>query len=125
MITVKQSGSFKNIEKFLKAMLKRDIYKALDYYGRTGVDALASATAIDSGISADSWYYEVEETRSTYSISWFNSNTVDGVPIVILLQYGHGTGTGGYVEGEDFINPAIKPVFDKIADSVWKAVTSA
>lgn len=125
MISFSSRGDFKNLEKFLKTMSKNDIFRALDEFGRQGVDALSSATPVESGQTATSWSYEVSKTGRSYSISWTNSHIVDGRPIVILLQYGHGTGTGGYVQGRDFINPTIKPIFDKIAESVWKAVTSA
>ena len=125
MITFSSRGDFKNLEKFLSRMSKGEIFRVLDGFGRQGVDALASSTPVDSGVTAQSWIYEVTKSANTYSISWKNSHIVDGRPIVILLQYGHGTGTGGYVQGRDFINPAIKPIFDKIAESVWKAVTSA
>lgn len=125
MITFESSGSFKNTEAFLKRMSKGDIFQTLDAYGRQGVAALASATPSDSGVSADSWAYQVERKSGVYTITWTNSHMVAGVPIVILIQYGHGTGTGGYVQGRDFINPAIQPLFDKIANDVWKAVTSA
>lgn len=118
-------GDFKNMEAFLKAMTGDDIYRSLNSYGQEGVNALAAATPRDSGLTANSWSYKVEKSRGSYSIEWINSNTVNGTPVVIMLQYGHGTGTGGYVIGRDFINPAIKPTFDRIASDVWKAVTSA
>lgn len=125
MFSFESSGSFKKTEAALKRMLKGDVFNALDQYAREGVAALANATPVDSGISAASWNYEVTKSFGFYSITWTNDHIVDGRPIVILLQYGHGTGTGGYVQGRDFINPAMKPIFDKIADKVWKAVTSA
>ena len=125
MITFSSRGDFKNLERFLKKMSKGEIFRELNKFGRQGVDALSSATPTQSGQTAASWSYEVSNSRGGWSISWTNSHIVDGRPIVILLQYGHGTGTGGYVQGRDFINPAIKPVFDQIAESVWKAVTSA
>ena len=106
-------------------MSKGDLFKVLDSYGREGVFALASATPVDSGLTSESWNYEIKRSRGSYSIIWSNSHVVDGTPVAIMLQYGHGTGTGGYVQGRDFINPAIRPVFDRIADKVWKAVTSA
>lgn len=125
IIKFESSGSFANTEKFLKAMSKGDIFSALEQYGRRGVDALRSATPVESGLTAALWSYEVEKTGSAYSITWSNTHSVGGVNIAIILQYGHGTGTGGYVKGRDYINPAIKPIFDKIADDVWKEVTSA
>jgi len=125
MITFESKGSFKKTETFLTKMSKGEIYNSLDRFAREGVNALASATPSESGATAASWSYEIRTTRTSSSIVWTNSNVVGGVPVVILLQYGHGTGTGGYVQGQDFINPALKPIFDKIADNVWKAVTSA
>jgi len=125
MFSIESSGSFKNLESFLKSMSRNSMYDALDQYAREGVSALASATPVDSGVTAESWNYEITKSRGSYSIVWTNSHVVDGRPIAIMLQYGHGTGTGGYVQGRDFINPAIKPIFDRIADNVWKAVTSA
>lgn len=124
-LSVEQSGDFKNLEKFLSRMSRGDIFTALDKFGREGVSALRSATPVDSGASAASWGYEITRSRRSWALQWTNSHTANGIPIVILLQYGHGTGTGGYVQGRDFINPAIKPVFDRIADGVWKVVTSA
>lgn len=125
MITITTSGSFRNTERFLKRMAKGDIFNTLNHFGEQGVVALSNATPIESGRTADSWYYKSQKTPRGYSISWHNSNSNDGQQIAILLQYGHGTGTGGYVQGRDYINPAIRPVFDKIADDVWKAVKSA
>ncbi|WP_300855636.1 HK97 gp10 family phage protein, partial [uncultured Clostridium sp.] len=94
----------------------------LDKYGRAGVAALASATPVDSGLTASSWYYEITNKNGTATISFRNSNVQNGVPIAIILQYGHGTGTGGWVEGRDYINPAIQPIFDQIANNAWKEV---
>lgn len=125
MITFESTGSFKNTEKFLDSMLKGNLYQALEEYGRQGVAALSAATPKDSGLTASSWSYKVTKTKGSCAITWLNSNTVSGTPIAIMLQYGHGTGTGGYVQGRDYINPALRPVFDKIADNVWKAVTSS
>ena len=95
----------------------------LDKYGREGVKALESATPVDTGLTARSWYYEIKKTNGSVSISFYNSNIQNGIPIAIILQYGHGTGTGGWVEGRDYINPAIQPIFDKIAEKAWKEVT--
>lgn len=125
MIRLESRGDFRNLEKFLTRMSQGEVFKTLDRHGQAGVDALSMATPRDSGSAASSWSYEVVKTKRTYSISWTNSDMAGGVPVVILLQYGHGTGTGGYVQGRDFINPALKPIFDKIANEVWKAVTSA
>lgn len=125
-ITVKSTGSFANLERFLLKMSKNDLFSDLDTLAQEGVAALRANTPIDSGFTADSWYYEINiDTNGTSSIEWKNSNIQNGEPIAILLQYGHGTGTGGYVEGRDYINPAIKPIFDKISQQVWKKVTSA
>jgi len=97
----------------------------LSKYGDEGIQALSSATPEDTGRTADSWKYEVYNRGGVYTIVWINTNVVNGVPVAILLQYGHGTGTGGYIFGRDFINPAIQPIFDRIASDVWKVVTSA
>ena len=94
----------------------------LDKYGKRGVDALRSATPIDSGLTADSWEYEIEKTANGYGISWNNTNVNKGVKIALLLQYGHGTGTGGFVQGVDYINPALTPIFDELANAAWNEV---
>ncbi len=119
------SGDFKKTEKFLRSLSEGDIFKTLDRFGQQGVAALSAATPVDSGETAASWYYEITRTKRSWSITFNNSHMAGGVPLAILLQYGHGTGTGGYVQGRDYINPAIQPVFDRIADEAWKAVTSA
>lgn len=120
------SGSFSNLENFLTRMSQGEIFAALSKYGNEGVAALSSATPIDSGDTKNAWSFEVKRSRSSYTISWLNDHkTAAGDPIAIILQYGHGTGTGGYVQGRDYINPAMRPVFDTIAEKVWKAVTSA
>ena len=123
MIVIKHKGSFNNTEKLLKRMSKTDILRILDRYGRDGVAALAAATPVDSGLTASSWGYEVRASRGTYAITWTNSNVNKGVPIAIVIQYGHGTRNGGWVEGRDYINPAIQPVFDKLANEAWREVT--
>ena len=125
MLTIRTSGSFKNTEAFLKRMSSNEIMSVLNKYGQIGVNALAQATPVKSGATAAGWGYEVVHEGNTFSIYWTNDNMAGGTPVAILLQYGHGTGTGGYVAGRNYINPSIKPVFDKIADEVWKAVTSA
>ena len=122
MIVLTQSGNFNNTERFLKGAKKLNIKKILESYGKEGVRALASATPVDSGLTADSWGFNVTVSKGSFSITWTNTNIVSGVPIAIILQYGHGTGTGGYVKGRDYINPAIQPIFQKIADSVWLEV---
>lgn len=126
MLKITTSGSFKNTQKFLQKMSRGDIFRVLESAAAAGVTALQSATPTETGLTGESWSYEIEQSKGSVNIYWLNSHRdAAGVPIVILLQYGHGTGTGGYVQGRDFINPAIKPVMDKIADDVWKAVTSA
>lgn len=125
MIIFESSGSFNKTESFLTKMSRGDVFQALEAYAQEGVRALSAATPIDSGATAASWAYQVQRSKGSYSITWTNGNVVNGAPIAIMLQYGHGTGTGGYVQGRDYINPAMKPVFDRIADKVWKAVTSA
>lgn len=119
------SGSFDKTEKFLKRMRKGDIFGALGTQGRVGVMALERETPKDSGLTSTSWSYEVTRDGDIYSIHWFNDHVVDGVRVAILLQYGHATGTGGYVRGIDYINPALKPIFDKISADVWRVVMSA
>lgn len=119
------SGSFKNTMSFLNSIVSRNIFDGLDSLAQQGVDALASVTPIDTGLTASSWSYEIESDSSTIKIYWLN-NHVDGTAnVAVLLEYGHGTGTGGYVPGYDYINPAIQPIFDQIAESVWKRVTTA
>lgn len=125
MLSFTHTGSFKKTEDFLQKMSKRDIRNILNKYGREGVNALRSATPMDSGATAASWDYKVEVSRGSQSITWTNSHTEGGAPIAIMLQYGHGTGTGGYVRGRNYINPALKPIFDRLAEDVWKAVTTA
>jgi hypothetical protein len=125
LITFSSSGSWKRTESFLQRMARNDIFRTLDKYGQMGVQALAAATPRDSGATAASWTYEIKRGFGSYTITWGNTNMAGGSPVAILLQYGHGTGTGGYVQGRDYINPAILPIFDKIADEAWKAVTKA
>jgi len=125
VITFSSKGDFKNMDKFLKRMTEADFTQALSSLARQGVNALSAATPIDSGETATSWNYEIEGSKRSFSITWTNSHIDNGVPIAIILQYGHGTGTGGYVQGRDYINPAIKPIFDSIAEQAWKVVTSA
>ena len=119
------SGGFTKTERFLNRMKRREYLNVLDEFGRDGVQALRNATPVDSGATAEAWDYEIKRTRNYTEIVWTNSNINDGVPIAVILQYGHGTGTGGYVQGRDYINPAVRPVFDKIAEKAWKVVTSA
>lgn len=123
MITFRQHGDFANLTKFLEGASKSFDIKILDKYGQAGVNALSSATPVDSGKTANSWYYKIENRKGSTAIVFCNSNIQNGVPIAIILQYGHGTGTGGWVEGRDYINPAIQPIFDEIANHAWKEVT--
>lgn len=125
-ITISSTGSFDNTDNFFSHMLSGSIFNSLDQYAQRGVEALSAATPEHTGKTANSWSYEVEKSGGNYSIHWTNSDVdEDGTPIVILLQYGHGTGTGGYVQGRDFITPAIVPIFDQISNDVWKAVQQA
>ena len=124
MITITQRGSFKHTEKFLQRTVKMDYHSLLAQYGEEGVAALAAATPERSGTTAASWHYSIERTDSGFALYFSNSNVNHGVNIAILLQYGHGTRNGGYVEGIDYINPALKPIFEKIADRAWKEVSS-
>ena len=124
MIVIKHRGTFNNTEKFLKGANKINYRRILERYAKEGVLALSAATPVDSSLTANSWGYEINISKGSFSIAWTNSNVQDGVPIAIILQYGHGTGTGGYVQGRDYINPAIRPIFDKIANSVWQEVSS-
>jgi hypothetical protein len=123
MISFTHKGDFKNTERILNGMKKLDYKRILHTYGQQGVNALYSATPIDVGKTADSWGYEILALKGKYSITWTNSNVVDGLPIAIILQYGHGTRNGGYVQGRDYINPALQPIFDKIADAAWREVS--
>lgn len=122
------TGSFKNTEKFLKDMkdFNSTIRRVLESEAKRGVEALIRATPVDSGIAASSWSYRIVQNGRRVAIIWTNSDLENGgFPVAVMIQYGYGTGTGGYVQGRDYINPAIRPVFDRIAQSVWKAVTSA
>ena len=122
MISFTTSGSYEGVERWLKKLSAFDARQILERYGRAGVAALSGATPVESGLTAASWSYSVKSSGGSYEITWVNSNINRGVNIAILLQYGHGTGTGGYVQGRDYINPAIRPVFDKIAEEAWSAV---
>lgn len=120
MITVRQRGDFKNLTSFLERSKEVFNLGILDKYGRQGVASLQASTPKDTGKTAESWYYKINRNNGTVSLSFHNSNENKGVPIAIILQYGHATGNGGYVEGIDYINPALKPVFQKLADEAWK-----
>jgi hypothetical protein len=123
MISFRQKGDFSKSMRFLERAKNVVRLGELDKYGRAGVAALASATPTDSGETANSWYYEIVRTKGSVSIEFHNSNIQNGVPIAVILQYGHGTGTGGWVQGRDYINPAIQPIFDNIANDAWREVT--
>lgn len=124
MLSFESKGDFEATIKWLKQMASGDIYRTLERYGAEGVAALQAATPIESGETAAAWYYEIVQDGTSWSIIWGNNHVEDGRPIAILLQYGHGTRTGGYVEGRDYINPALQPIFDRMAAEAWKAVTS-
>ena len=125
MITFRQKGDFSKLTSFLEKAKESIKLGDLDKYGREGVAALVSATPVDSGLTAKSWYYEIEHANGKASINFYNSNIQNGVSIAVILQYGHGTGTGGWVQGRDYINPAIRPIFDKIAKDAWREVTKS
>lgn len=123
MINIKQRGDFSNTEKFLKKSFGRNYMAVLEKYGQQGVLALSASTPVDTGLTAISWTYEIiQNNDKTISIVWNNSNINNGVNIAIILQYGHGTKNGGFVRGRDYINPALRPIFDKMADAAWKEV---
>jgi len=113
------------MERFLKKMVTLDIHELVKPYAQQGVIALKDATPKDSGLAAESWYYEIDATPRHVTIRWCNRDIENGFPVAVMLQYGYGTGTGGYVQGRDYINPALKPIFDNIADGVWKVVTTS
>ena len=123
MISFRQKGDFSKLTRFLERAKESVKIGDLDKYGREGVAALSSATPIDSGKTADSWSYEITNKDGSVTITFNNSNIQNGVPIAIILQYGHGTRNGGWVQGRDYINPAIQPVFDEIVDKAWREVT--
>lgn len=125
MISFRQKGDFSKLSKYFEKMKEAAKIGVLDKYGREGVAALSSATPVESGKTASSWSYEIERQNGAVSIVFKNSNVNKGVPIAIVLQLGHGTGTGGWVEGRDYINPAIQPIFDKLANEAWEEVIKA
>jgi hypothetical protein len=123
MLGISTSGDHNKTIRSLQRLTKSgDIFSGLDRYGQMGVDALSRATPVDSNRTANSWGYRIVRDRRGVGIEWFNTNDANGTPVAILIQYGHGTGTGGYVHGRDFINPAMRPVFDTIANEIWKKV---
>jgi hypothetical protein len=123
MISFRQKGDFSKTIRYLGKAKNAGSLDDLDRYGRAGVAALSSATPVESGLTANSWSYEIERRNGSTTISFHNSNIQNGVPIAIILQYGHGTGTGGWVQGRDYINPAIRPIFDSLANDAWREVT--
>lgn len=124
MISFRQKGDFSKLNKYFEKLRETAKIGVLDKYGQAGVAALASATPTETGLTASSWYYEIKRQNGSVSIEFKNSNVNKGVPIAIILQYGHSTGTGGWVEGRDYINPAIQPIFDQLTADAWKEVTS-
>lgn len=123
MITFRQKGDFSKLNKYLERIKEVVKIGDLDRFGREGVQALSSATPRDTGLTASAWDYSIERSSNRVSISFNNTNIQNGVPIAIILQYGHGTRNGGYVQGRDYINPAIQPIFDKLAKDAWEEVT--
>lgn len=123
MIVFTQKGNFSKTKLFLEKAKTLARLGIFDKYGRAGVEALSANTPIDSGETAKSWKYKVEINKSGVTISWYNANVKDGFNVAIMLQYGHGTGTGGYVKGIDYINPTMKPIFDELSNKVWQEVT--
>ena len=124
MITFRlKGGDFSKTKRYLEKVKEAARFKVLDKYGREGVVALSSATPVDTGLTSNSWSYEIKKSNGSATIIFKNSNINKGVPIAIILQYGHGTNNGGWVQGRDYINPAIQPIFDKIAEQAWKGVT--
>ena len=124
MITFRHKGDFSKLSRFLERANKTVSLDNLDKYGKEGVAALASATPVKTGLTANSWYYEIVRKNGSVSIEFSNSNIQNGVPIAIILQYGHGTRNGGWVQGRDYINPSIQPLFDKITNEAWREVTN-
>lgn len=123
MITFKHKGNFSKTTKFLNGIRKPINVRTLEKYGKEGVAALAAATPVDSGLTASSWYYVIENKDGIIKINFCNSNIQNGVPIAVILQYGHGTRNGGWVEGRDYINSSVQPIFDKITNEAWREVT--
>ena len=123
MITIRQKGNFANLTRYLEKAKKGARVSDLERFGREGVAALSSATPVDTGLTASSWDYKVTRANGSATITFFNTNIQNGVPIAIILQYGHGTRNGGWVQGRDYINPAIQPIFDRLANEAWREVT--
>jgi hypothetical protein len=125
MFSFSSQGDFSKTMKFLNAMQKLDIAKICEGEAEKGVRALMAATPEDTGLAANSWGYTIVHSKGSVMIGWTNSDVENGFPVALMIQYGHGTGTGGYIRGQDYINPAMRPIFDSIRETVWKAVTSA
>ena len=125
MFSISSSGPFDRTRNYLRKISRGDFYRGLDRYAREGANALAHATPTDTGLAAGSWDYKIDISRTSCTITWMNSDVESGFPVSIMLQYGYATGTGGYVQGRDYINPAMRPVFDRIEEAVRKAVTSS
>ena len=123
MISFRHKGDFSKLTRFLERAKEVVHLGCLDKYGREGVAALASATPVDTGLTADSWYYKITNNGQSAKVTFYNSNIQNGVPIAIILQYGHGTRNGGWVQGRDYVNPAVQPIFDKLANEAWREVT--
>jgi hypothetical protein len=123
MIEFTEKGNFNNTERWLSRLKSQELSAVLNKYGSLGVNALSNATPVESGETASSWFFTTVSRPGYYSIRWHNSHVEDGIPIAVILQYGHGTGTGGYVQGRDYINPAIRPIFDQIVAEAWREVT--
>lgn len=123
MIKFSHKGDFSKLTRYLDDAKRAVKVRELDKFGREGVAALASVTPVDSGLTANSWYYEIENEKTSSTIRFCNSNIQNGIPIAIILQYGHGTRNGGWVEGRDYINPAVQPIFDEILKKAWGEVT--
>lgn len=124
MIRLTSKGNYESTMNSLKRLSRANPYSNLDRFGKAGVGALSRATPVDTGLTADSWKYRIIKDAKRPGIEWYNTNVKDNVSVAILIQYGHGTGTGGYIQGKDYINPAMRPVFDQIVASFWKEVTS-
>jgi hypothetical protein len=122
-ITFTQKGSFRNTERYLRKLSEPKRLEILERYATQVVNALSNATPMDSSETANSWSYSIKQRKGYYSIRFHNSHIVDGIPVAILIQYGHGTGTGGYVQGQDYINPAVRPIFEEMANKAWEEVT--
>lgn len=122
--SVTVSGSFDNLERFLQKLQKLDVISLIEPIVQQGVLALHDATPTETGLTAASWSYEIVQTEGELTIYWTNDDIENGFPVAIMLQLGHGTGSGGYVQGRDYINPALTPIFDQITEAVWKAVTT-